>query len=170
MYSNKVRRTVKDGLHTNLYTCVAGLYMYSNEVRRTVKDGLHMASLGSGDLETRLGIKHPLHRKAGIQYLSNRSLVVFTTTFFDFKGFRLLRGVFFNAESFFCVTHRELRPHYFYCVVSFIIIIIIIIIINSLIFYSFHRHPIPQTFTYLMTACQREPMRDVGHVFFVLTL
>ncbi len=24
--------TVKDGLHTNPYICVAGLYMYSNEV------------------------------------------------------------------------------------------------------------------------------------------
>jgi hypothetical protein len=47
--------------------------MYSNEVRRTVKDGLHMASLGSADLEARLGIKNPLHRKAGViltQYLS----------------------------------------------------------------------------------------------------
>ncbi len=70
MYSNEVWMTVKDGLHINLYICVAGLYMYSNEVRRTVKDGLHLASLGSGDLETRLGIKHPLHRKAGLQYLS----------------------------------------------------------------------------------------------------
>jgi hypothetical protein len=35
MYSNEVRRTLKDGLCTNLYICVAGLYMYSNEVRRT---------------------------------------------------------------------------------------------------------------------------------------
>lgn len=51
---------------------ILGLYMYSNEVRRTVKDGLHLSSMTSLELETKLGIKHPLHRKKVMLAVSSR--------------------------------------------------------------------------------------------------
>merc|ERR1719209_385589 len=37
--------------------------MYSNDVRKCVKNGEHLATFSSNDLEVKLGIKHVLHRK-----------------------------------------------------------------------------------------------------------
>merc|ERR1712200_252310 len=49
-----------------------GLYMYSNEVRRVVKDGVHLSTLTSSDLETKLGIKSILHRKKVMLAISSK--------------------------------------------------------------------------------------------------
>ena len=45
--------------------------MYSNEVKKVVKSGEELASLSNNDLELKLGIKNPLHRKKVIIYKPN---------------------------------------------------------------------------------------------------
>ena len=40
-----------------------GLYMYNSEIRRHVKMGEHLLAMSASDLENKLGIKSPMHRK-----------------------------------------------------------------------------------------------------------